>query len=306
LDIVRIQFFLEVAKHLNFSEASKHLYVSQSALSKQIALLEKELGVKLFTRDKRSVELTSSGHIFLNKATELLNLYKEAVISTQKANKGFVGTLNIGILGYIEFIPKFLRMFHETYPSIELRPIHMNSGTLINSILNKEIDLAFTLSLGEQKFPNLIWEMYTSDEIVVTVPNDHSLSSRETIHLSELSDELFVAMSRSEAPEHYDFFVKLCEMEGFSPKIPYQVDRMETLFMIIDSGLAISILPKCVTCFGNGNRKLIRIEGLNTTYNWGIVMHKDNQNSSLPLLINEFKRFHMNIDELRVYVPGLQ
>jgi DNA-binding transcriptional LysR family regulator len=306
LSLVRLHYFLEVAKYLNFSEASNHLFVSQSAISKQIASLEDELGVKLFNRNKRSVELTHSGVIFLKKATELVKHYEDAVSTTRRAHNGIVGSLKIGVLGYMGFLPQFLKKFQNNFPSIEVHISQLNSGLLINSLIDKNIDLGFTISHDFQNSPNLSWELIGSEEMVVTVPNNHHLIPKKSVHLSDLKDETFIIMSRTEVSEGYHYLVKLCEDAGFSPKISYEVDRMELLFLLLESGKGIAILPKIICFPGNNNHKTLDIIGQNTTYNLGIVWHKDMPNPSLPNFLEELKTELSSSNDFNLIPPGFK
>ncbi|MEH7414931.1 LysR family transcriptional regulator [Neobacillus drentensis] len=85
MEIRQLRYFISVAEHLNFTEAAKQLFVAQPAVSQQIASLEKAIGLKLFLRDKHSVQLTPAGRVFLNDAIEMLNKSEEAVIKAKKA-----------------------------------------------------------------------------------------------------------------------------------------------------------------------------------------------------------------------------
>src|SRR5687768_209756 len=98
MDIRPLRYFISVAEHLNFTEAAKQLYVAQPAVSQQIAFLEKKLGVKLFHRNKHSVQLTNAGSIFLKDAIQLLKKLDESIENARQAEAGLIGTLNIGLL----------------------------------------------------------------------------------------------------------------------------------------------------------------------------------------------------------------
>src|SRR3954454_14526676 len=98
MEIRQLRYFTAVAEHLNFTEAAKKLFVAQPAVSQQIASLEKEIGFKLFNRDKHSVQLTHAGRVFLNDALEMLDRSEAAIKKARKAAIGEVGQLSIGFL----------------------------------------------------------------------------------------------------------------------------------------------------------------------------------------------------------------
>ena len=90
MDMRPLRYFISVAEHLNFTEASKQLYVAQPAVSQQIAYLEQKLGVKLFHRTKHSVQLTNAGSVFLKDAKEILNKLDESIENVRQAEKGLM------------------------------------------------------------------------------------------------------------------------------------------------------------------------------------------------------------------------
>ena len=98
MDMRPIRYFISVAEHLNFTEASKQLYVAQPAVSQQIAYLEKKLEVKLFNRTKHSVQLTHAGSVFLKDAREVFKKLDESIENVHQAEEGLIGTINIGLL----------------------------------------------------------------------------------------------------------------------------------------------------------------------------------------------------------------
>jgi DNA-binding transcriptional LysR family regulator len=123
LDLRPLRYFISVAKHLNFTEASKELYVAQPAVSQQIAYLEKKVGVKLLHRTKHSVQLTEAGTVFLKDAKEIVKKLDESFVSARQAEEGLIGTINIGLLSVPmrDFLPLLLRKFRRKYPNVIIR-----------------------------------------------------------------------------------------------------------------------------------------------------------------------------------------
>ena len=112
----QIRFFLEAAECLNFTEAAKRLFVAQSTLSKQIALLEDELGLKLFYRSNRTVGPTPAGSLFRGEMEKVEHRLTEAIDRARHVNRGLDGTLSVGILGIIDpslFVSPLLKLFQE-------------------------------------------------------------------------------------------------------------------------------------------------------------------------------------------------
>ena len=119
MEIRQLRYFISVAEHLNFTEAAKQLFVAQPAVSQQIKSLEKEIGIKLFVRDKHSVQLTPAGKVFLNDAIEMLNRFEDVIKKARKAEIGEVGELSIGFLNapVKNFLPGLVKDFRRKLSS---------------------------------------------------------------------------------------------------------------------------------------------------------------------------------------------
>ena len=133
MELRQLRYFIAVAEHLNFTEASKRLFVAQPAVSQQIAGLEKSLGLKLFIRDKHSVKLTPAGRVFLNDAIDLLSRSEEAEKRVKKAASGEVGQLSIGFLNapVKKFLPHLVKEFRGDFPHIQISLNQYQTGEIV-------------------------------------------------------------------------------------------------------------------------------------------------------------------------------
>jgi DNA-binding transcriptional LysR family regulator len=122
MEFRQLCYFVTVAEELHFGRAADRLQLTQPALSKQIAGLEKELGVQLLIRTKRTVQLTSAGRVFLERAKQLLSQKKEAIQLTRRTARGEEGQLAIGFTATATHtvLPRLVRDFRRDYPNVEL------------------------------------------------------------------------------------------------------------------------------------------------------------------------------------------
>ena len=122
MEFRQLQYFLAVAEELNFSRAAARLQIAQPPLSRQIRQLEQELGVELFRRTKRRVELTEVGRVFLEEARQILSQVEEGVRVAQRASRGEIGRLVVGIEGSSTYdvIPVSLKVYRERFPAVDL------------------------------------------------------------------------------------------------------------------------------------------------------------------------------------------
>jgi len=299
MDIIQIRYFIEVANELNFTNASKKLFVSQAAVSKKIASLEDELGVILLDRNKRTVKLTTAGQIFLKDAIEIIIKIEDMVRKMEDMSSTSKKTLRLGYLGPAEFkfLPDLLQKFNEKYTDINLFSKQSYQGSLIHSLINGNSDIIFSLSMVIEKYPNLTFKRIYSDSFVIYCHKNHRLSSEKNIILSELKNEKFIFLSEVGASHAYNSIIKLCTENGLNPTIINEPDNFEHLLMMVKSNIGISILPKSIFNYFNHdnqiitlpiNKDLINSDLLN--FEIGMAWEKNNQNPAIELFVNEMMK----------------
>ena len=198
MDMRPLRYFISVAEHLNFTEASKQLFVAQPAVSQQIAYLEKKLGVKLFNRTKHSVQLTHAGSVFLKDAREIIKKLDESIENVHQAEEGLIGTINIGLFSVPvrDFLPLLIRKFRRKYPQVNIRLNYYHVGQMIEKLKSDELDIAFTLSLGLQSIGGLEYKTLWTQPHCIIMHRDHPLANRTSINITELAEESFVMLER--------------------------------------------------------------------------------------------------------------
>ncbi|MFE0504956.1 LysR family transcriptional regulator [Peribacillus butanolivorans] len=294
MDIRPLRYFIAVAEHLNFTVASKELFVAQPAVSQQIALLEKKLGVKLFLRDKHSVQLTNAGAVFLKDAKEIIKKLEESIENVQQAEEGLIGTLNIGLLSVPvrEFLPLLIRKFRRKHPNVKIRLSYYQVGQMIEKLKSDELDIAFTLSLGLQSIGGLEYKTLWPQSHCIILNQDHPLANRTSINISELAHEPFVMLDRHEAPPGFDLLLAACANHGFSPNLVSTASRIEAVYMMVDSDIGITILPKYLQLYAPPTLRFIEIEGDNLKFDVLASWKKINKNPTLSLFIAELELMH--------------
>jgi DNA-binding transcriptional LysR family regulator len=291
MEMRQLKYFASVAEYLNFTEAARHLYVAQSAVSQQIAALEKELGVSLFQRNKRSVKLTNAGQVLLKETHFLLSRMNEAVEKARQADAGLIGTLRIGFLGYTEriFLPPLIRRFRKIYPQIELKLDKYHHGELIEMLSNEELDIGFTLAFGIEPVSSLDFQTIFQENIAVVMHEDHPMASLKTVDLAALASEPFVVLNRRESPQGYQQTLQICSNHGFTPKIEHEPRLMQTLLMLVDAGLGISILPLSAQLQASDTLRFISLKEQQRGHELVAAWKKNNTNPSIPLFLKEIE-----------------
>jgi DNA-binding transcriptional LysR family regulator len=142
MELRHLRYFVAVAEALSFRKAARRLSVSAAAVSQQMADLENELGLKLFNRNSRRVELTEVGRVFLRGARRMLATAQEAVAQAQEAARGERGRLTIGSIRLVhDFLPDALVRFRELFPLVEVTVLDMDNRSQVEALENGKIML---------------------------------------------------------------------------------------------------------------------------------------------------------------------
>lgn len=296
MDIRQLRYFSLVAKHLNFTAAAKEAYIDQSALSKQIADLETHIGLKLFIRNTRSVQLTASGTELLKYAHEIITKSEEAIARAHMAATGRIGSLRIGFTGSMEKettkLPSFIKQFRFDHPGVNISLLRSNMTPLNQSLDLGHLDIAFTFSYGLEEFVGIKWELCPfypkSGPMCLVLPSEHPLAGKDTICLSEVARESFVIISRNEAP-NFDHMERLCATHGFLPNIVCETPVLENLLMLVETGIGITILAKHTEAFANNNVRFIEIANYDYLVDRVITWKEKNSNPLIPVFLKAIK-----------------
>ncbi|NRD80894.1 LysR family transcriptional regulator [Bacillus sp. BRMEA1] len=290
MDIKQLRYFIATAKYLNMTVAAKNLYIAQPALSRQIIDLEGYLGVTLFIRDKRGLKLTRAGMELLSAAKEIVAKSDEAIERVKLAGAGLKGDLKIGYVGTSDkiFLPKLLRTFRKKHPDVGLSLEYANSEALNDALNSGELDVVFTFTVGIENITDLSWEKIYTESFALIVSEDHPLAKEKKVQITDLSNELFILLSRTEAPQLFDYILKLCASGGFYPK-NVSHPHFDTVLLQVEANLGITVLSRHGKAFASPSLRFIDIE--HTVENIDLVMawKTNNTNPCIPLFLIELQ-----------------
>jgi DNA-binding transcriptional LysR family regulator len=253
MELRHLRYFKAVAEQGSFSGAARGIYVSQSALSEQIADLERELGVPLFDRSERKLRLTPHGEIFLRESNRVLDDSERAVAMARRSFRGEVGTLRIGFFagGVGAHFAELIRRFRTERPDVQVSLTEMRPGAQTQAILDGSIDVAFTRSLAEPYARELRSETLRHHRLEAVLPENHRLA-KGSVDIRELSSERFVLCARETAPAVFDKILALCSEAGFSPHITALPVVRSSVLMLVQAGEGIAIVPEHHESIGSG------------------------------------------------------
>lgn len=263
LTLLQIDYFLAAAKYLNFTEAAKNLYISQPALSKQIATLETEIGVQLFYRSKRDVKLTPAGNILLEELNTISSLIDEAIEKSRKSVYGEKKTINIGCIEAMDtskFFTVIVKNFKKIYPNVNIVLERHSFKVLREKLKNGSLDIIFTLSFEVDNFQEIHWSTVYKQNSSILMGTSNPLASKENVSLEELKNEDFLTLSREESPTAFDGIVRLCKEHGFTPRIVNYLPNIESLLLCVESGLGVALVDSNIKIQNKEHFKLFPVE----------------------------------------------
>ena len=249
VELRHLRYFVAVAEELHFGRAAKRLHIVQPTLSAQIVRLEEELGVPLFYRTKRRVELTSAGTAFLPEARRTLEQSERAIREARRAASGETGRLAIGLVGSATYsvLTEVLSVYRERFPDVILAPREMNTVGQVEALREGTIEVGFLRPASGFEAQDLRLEVFIREPMVVVLPKDHRLATLKLVPLEALAAEPFVLPSREREPGFNEQVTRACQEAGFTPTVVQEVTEMQVGLGLGAAGLGVvGLLPSSV------------------------------------------------------------
>jgi DNA-binding transcriptional LysR family regulator len=248
MELRHLRYFIAVAEERHITRAARRLNMQQPPLSQQIRALETELGVALFIRGARGVELTVAGQTLLDEAYAILRAVGSAAARTRQAASGQLGKLSIGFTtsaALHPLVPRIIHAFRQDYPQVEL-DLHENAAAdLTEAVMRRDIHVAL-LRVPVARPSGLAFLELLHEELLAVLPLGHRLLGRggaDGLELSELAQERFILVRRPGAPGIYQNLILACRAAGFEPVVVAEVAHMLTNINLVAAGAGISVVP---------------------------------------------------------------
>jgi DNA-binding transcriptional LysR family regulator len=246
LSLSRLQTFREVATRRSFSAAADALGYTQSSVSQQISVLERELAVTLVDRSSRPIRPTPAGETVLLRAEELLGQAEAVEQELRGLAVGAGGTLRIGgfFTAWATFLPSGVAALARNRPAVRLELRQMEPDPALRALRGGELDLGVVYRLPEEtRDAALRWTPLLDDHYAVALPARHRLADDEEIDLARLAGERWVCPPLETA--YTQFLLRLCrERGGFTPDVAFQTADIAMAQPLVAAGLAVALLPR--------------------------------------------------------------
>src|SRR5882672_3856504 len=244
-DLRQLRYFIAVAERLHFGRAAAALHISQPPLSRAIRALEERLGVALFARTRRRVELTAEGARFLDEARRLAAQLETAVTELQGMAAGERGRLRIGFVSLADYgvLPGLLKAYKAARPGVALALREMLSPEQAAALAAGDLDFGLLLP-PVSSAAELEHVVVQRERFVVALPSRHRLASgRGRLAVSALAGEAFVMVPR-------EIVTGLAARAGFSLNVAQEAIQMQTVVSLVSSGLGAAIVPGSLANLG--------------------------------------------------------
>jgi DNA-binding transcriptional LysR family regulator len=221
-DLRQMRYVVEVAREGGISRAALNLHVAQQAVSQQIKAVETALGVQLFDRTHRGVELTAAGEAFVQEARRALNAADRVGQRAQAAARGEVGTLRLAytLATVYETLPALIDALAAEHPELKVTPREVFAEDIERLLADERIDLALAPHVGHRS--GLDQRAIRLEPFVAAVAENHPLAAEPHIPLAALADETIELWPHTMSPGYYDSVVAACRDAGFEPRLDEQ------------------------------------------------------------------------------------
>lgn len=244
IELRHLQYFRTLAETLHFGRAAERLHISQPPLSRQIALLEQELGVMLFDRSRRRVELTEAGQRFYLDTGTVFAAFEQAKRNALAAARGAAGELSVGFMMSTAYsvTPAITRRYAAQYPQVNLKLTETLPMDLAQDISSGNKDVA--IMYRPQDCSGLETVTIYREEMTVVLPPGHRLLEQPLIDPRDLATETFIIVPRRIAPALHDMIVNYCLQHGVTPNVGLEINMQQTIVNLVGEGLGIAIVPR--------------------------------------------------------------
>lgn len=246
MKLKQIRYFQQVAKEMSFTRAAKALHMAQPPLSRQIKLLEEELGVELFERVGRGIQLTEAGRYFLDRTENLMRGLTETIRGTQRIGKSKKHWFGVGFVPSVlyGYMPRFIGDLNKLDSRVEIGLIEMTTLQQFDALKTGRIDIGIgRLTLEDDDISRLVLR---DEGLVVALPAEHALASRKALSLDDIESLGLILYPAQPRPSYADHLLGLFKQQNVVPNVIQEVNELQTAIGLVAAGIGATIVPESV------------------------------------------------------------
>lgn len=240
IEMRHLRYFVGVAQAGSFRAAAERLHVTQPPLTRQVQQLEEMLATELFVRLPRGVELTAAGRTLLDDARNILALTEQALARSQRAGKGELGRLDLGVFGSaaLDFVPRVIQDYRRLYPQVEVVLHNLDREAQIKALSERRLTIGFNRFFGDEI--GLQWEVILTERLHMAVPAEHPYAKLREIAFSALQGEPLIFYPRKPRPGFIDHLLRMFHTQNLLPTVVQEVDDVVTAVALVAAGVGLS------------------------------------------------------------------
>jgi DNA-binding transcriptional LysR family regulator len=261
IDIRQMRYFVVLAETLHFGRAAERLHLSQPPLSRQIAALEHDLGVRLLERHSRHAALTRAGQRFLDDSRAVLAAFDQACRNARLADRGELGELSIGFMMHAAYtvLPNLARRYMAAYPHVHVRLREVVPSTLVEGVLSGGFDAGIMFYPGP--VAGLATRPIHREALCLAVHPNHHIAARDMVCARDLDGEPLIAAPAEVAPTLREAIVAYCRSGGFIPTVRLETQLQQTIVSLVAENLGVALVPESMRKLGITNVVFRDLEG---------------------------------------------
>ena len=244
MDIRQLKYFVAVAQARNFTRASEQLHIAQPPLSRQIQLLEEELGVQLLLRNSRPLRSTEAGRLFYEQSLQILNRVEQLITATRQIGLQQQQTLSIGFVGSTLYggLPMLVRKLRQHYPDVEIQLVELTSMQQVEALKAGRIDVGFGRIRSNDG--SVSRTVLREERLVLAMPpSAPQAASTEPVCLSELAGQKLIVYPKEPRPSFADHVLSLVNDHAIRPAAVHEVREIQTALGLVAAESGWCVIP---------------------------------------------------------------
>ncbi len=246
----QLRCFVAVATELHFGRAAALLHMTQPPLTRQIQLLEHEVGVQLLDRSGGAVRLTPAGTIFLREAEDILRRSQAATLAARRAMQADAGSVTLGYIAAagLAVLPQALARIRQHLPDVHVVLREMQTCDQLDALAGDRIDLGLVRPFAPRPFADSA--PLLQEPLLLAVPASHPLAGAESVPLTALQGQRFIEYCPSETRYIYELIAGRLRAEGVAPDTVLTVSHTHSILSLVDAGWGAALVPQSATRLG--------------------------------------------------------
>lgn len=289
MDIRKTKYFISVVENESFTKAAQKNYISQSAISQQIASLEEELEVELIDRNSKKLKITPCGRYYYEQCRNLMERLDTIVMKTRSIYQD--QKIRIGYAGPLErdFVKPIATIIYEKFPYIS---VSFQKGTFVeirDGLLNGYLDLIIGYQYDLAKLIQTKSLTIQSEPMGLLVSKKHPFSSKSEMPAADVAGVNLVMMSRDYGPMNYEHMIECCRADGYEPHIVEEVSTCDAMFLLLSFNKGAAFFPPGHENDFNQDLHFIRLTGTHHISKIDISWLANTSNACIPSVIQLIK-----------------